>query len=165
MKIVLLSGFAGAGKDTFAEVLCQHKGYRRFAFADPIKEMVADQLGIPVQILHDPEGKKQIVHKNWYWFHETLPNEHRVGNICKSFCLPELFCTRNNRWDCGYTDYIVPASCNMGNKDWDRKWWHVDFWRDGWQLKKPPLLLVPVSICCKCIEARYRWCFHLRQIW
>jgi replication-associated recombination protein RarA len=26
MKIVLLSGFAGAGKDTFAEVLCEEKG-------------------------------------------------------------------------------------------------------------------------------------------
>jgi hypothetical protein len=61
MKIVLLSGFAGAGKDTFAEVLCEEKGYRRFAFADPIKEMIADQLNVKLELLHSPVGKMKVV--------------------------------------------------------------------------------------------------------
>lgn len=61
MKIVLVSGFAGAGKDAFAEVLCKYKGYKRFAFADSIKETISDSLGIPIFMLHDSEGKKQVV--------------------------------------------------------------------------------------------------------
>jgi hypothetical protein len=61
MKIVLVSGFAGAGKDTFSEVLCEHKGYRRFAFADPIKEMIAKKYNIPLEWLHSPTGKQKVV--------------------------------------------------------------------------------------------------------
>lgn len=61
MKIILLSGFAGAGKDTFAEVLCQHKGFTRFAFADPIKETIAKQFHVPLEWLHSPLGKQKIV--------------------------------------------------------------------------------------------------------
>lgn len=61
MKIVVVAGFAGAGKDTFANVLCKHKGYRRFAFADPIKEQVAQSLGVELQWLHSPVGKQKVV--------------------------------------------------------------------------------------------------------
>lgn len=61
MKIVLVSGFAGAGKDTFANVLCKHKGYRRFAFADPIKEQIAESLDVNLQWLHSPVGKQKVV--------------------------------------------------------------------------------------------------------
>lgn len=57
----MVSGFAGAGKDTFANVLCKYKGYRRFAFADPIKQSVAAQTNLPLEVLHSVEGKKQIV--------------------------------------------------------------------------------------------------------
>jgi dephospho-CoA kinase len=61
MKIVLLSGFAGAGKDTVASVLVSQKGYTRFAFADPIKEDMAAQLNLPVELFHTVEGKKRVV--------------------------------------------------------------------------------------------------------
>lgn len=61
MKIVLVSGFASAGKDTFANVLCKHKGYRRFAFADPIKEQIAESLGVNLEWLHSPVGKQKVV--------------------------------------------------------------------------------------------------------
>jgi dephospho-CoA kinase len=61
MKIVVVAGFAGAGKDTFANVLCKHKGYRRFAFADPIKEMIAEEHNVPLEWLHSPVGKQKVV--------------------------------------------------------------------------------------------------------
>jgi dephospho-CoA kinase len=61
MKIVLVAGFAGAGKDTFAKVLCEYKGYRRFAFADPIKEQIANQHNVPLEWLHSPLGKQKII--------------------------------------------------------------------------------------------------------
>ena len=61
MKIVLLSGFAYAGKDTFANVLCKHKGYRRFAFADPIKEIVSESLHVNLEWLHSSVGKQKVI--------------------------------------------------------------------------------------------------------
>lgn len=61
MKIVVVAGFAGAGKDTFASLLCKHKGYKRFAFADPIKETIAESLGVELQWLHSPVGKQKVV--------------------------------------------------------------------------------------------------------
>lgn len=36
--IIGLSGYAQSGKDTVAEYLVEHYGYRRIAFADPIRE-------------------------------------------------------------------------------------------------------------------------------
>lgn len=61
MKIILVSGFAYAGKDTFANVLCKHKGYRRFAFADPIKETIAETLNVNLDWLHSPVGKQKVI--------------------------------------------------------------------------------------------------------
>ncbi len=61
MKIVLVTGWVGSGKDTFANVLVKHKGYRRFAFADPIKEMVAQEHKIPIELLHTQVGKQTVV--------------------------------------------------------------------------------------------------------
>lgn len=61
MKIVFVGGFAGAGKDTFANVLCKEKGYKRFAFADPIKEKIAEEHGVPLEWLHSATGKQKVV--------------------------------------------------------------------------------------------------------
>ena len=61
MKIILLAGFSGAGKDTTADLLVKHKGYKRFAFADPIKERIAKDLDIPIELLHTVEGKQKVV--------------------------------------------------------------------------------------------------------
>jgi dephospho-CoA kinase len=61
MKIILLAGFAGSGKDTVASILVNQKGYTRFAFADPIKEEMAAELNQPLELFHSVEGKKQFV--------------------------------------------------------------------------------------------------------
>lgn len=61
MKIVLVTGWVGSGKDTFANVLVKHKGYRRFAFADPIKEQIAAEHNVPLELLHTQSGKQTVV--------------------------------------------------------------------------------------------------------
>lgn len=61
MKLILLSGFSGAGKDTVASILVLHKAYTRFAFADPIKQMIAENLQVPLDLLHSVEGKQTLV--------------------------------------------------------------------------------------------------------
>lgn len=60
MSIILLRGFSHSGKDFIGEVLCRIYGYKRFAFADSLKSMVAESIGCPVEKLHSQEGKLQI---------------------------------------------------------------------------------------------------------
>jgi len=58
MFIIGLTGKAGCGKDTAAEGLQYHLNFHRFAFADPIKEMVATLLGVSVTKWEDREWKE-----------------------------------------------------------------------------------------------------------
>ncbi len=44
-RIISLSGFAGSGKDTVADYLCQHHGYKRISFAAPLKDACAAIFG------------------------------------------------------------------------------------------------------------------------
>lgn len=41
MKLIALTGKAGAGKDTVADRLCEKHGFVRYAFAKPLKDMLA----------------------------------------------------------------------------------------------------------------------------
>lgn len=56
MKFIFLSGFAGSGKDTVADQIVS-MGYVKYAFAQPIKENVADLLSIPIEWCSDQEKK------------------------------------------------------------------------------------------------------------
>lgn len=60
MKIVALSGWKRSGKDTAAEVLIKN-GYTRVAFADVLKDMVAEEYGIPRSHLDDPQYKESAI--------------------------------------------------------------------------------------------------------
>jgi len=61
MRIVWLSGWAGAGKDTIAAILCNKYGYTRVAFADSLKDIVADTHGFQRCLCDTPEGKNFII--------------------------------------------------------------------------------------------------------
>lgn len=52
--LILLSGWAGSGKDAVAAVLTGQFGFRRFAFADPLKEAVAAATGFPAAMFERP---------------------------------------------------------------------------------------------------------------
>lgn len=53
-RILLVSGWAGSGKDAVAVAAT---GYRRVAFADPLKRHVAAIAGLPVSVFHDRAAK------------------------------------------------------------------------------------------------------------
>jgi hypothetical protein len=59
-QIVLLAGWAGSGKDLFGAYLTKNHGYRRYAFADPVKDLVAAGCGIDRASLDTAEGKAAI---------------------------------------------------------------------------------------------------------
>lgn len=60
MILLLLNGWSGAGKDAVAGLL-QERGFQRLAFADPLKEIVAKELGLPLDTLHSQEGKQRML--------------------------------------------------------------------------------------------------------
>ena len=62
MSIILLRGFSNSGKDFVGRILCEKFNYRRVAFADSLKKIVAKDFNCSVEQLHTQEGKLQICH-------------------------------------------------------------------------------------------------------
>jgi hypothetical protein len=58
---VWLSGWAGAGKDTIAAILCKKYGYTRIAFADSLKDYCASNFGFERGLCDTPEGKNTVI--------------------------------------------------------------------------------------------------------
>jgi hypothetical protein len=61
MKIVLLSGWSQAGKDTLGSILVAEHGFKRFAFADAAKDVAAKQYGFDRALADTQEGKQTVV--------------------------------------------------------------------------------------------------------
>lgn len=61
IQIIMLSGWAGSGKDTVANIMVSDHGYTRVAFADALKDDVHTSTGIPMQILHSPYMKMETL--------------------------------------------------------------------------------------------------------
>jgi hypothetical protein len=60
MSIILLRGFSQSGKDYVGNILCESYDYKRFAFADSLKMMVANEFNYPIEQLHSQEGKLKV---------------------------------------------------------------------------------------------------------
>ena len=58
LKIVLLSGWIGAGKDTVADLLVKHHGFQKFSFAKDLKDETAKEFGIPREWFDDQTMKR-----------------------------------------------------------------------------------------------------------
>jgi hypothetical protein len=64
MSIILLRGFSHSGKDYIGQILCETYEYKRFAFADSLKKIVAKEFGCPCEQLHTQEGKLLVCEKD-----------------------------------------------------------------------------------------------------
>jgi hypothetical protein len=60
MRIILLSGYAGSGKDIVGSLFVE-RGYKRYAFADKVKSFTAKRHGFPLEMTLTQEGKNTIV--------------------------------------------------------------------------------------------------------
>lgn len=58
---ILLSGWSGSGKDAVGQVLARMYGAKRLAFADHLKELVAEEYKFPVQWAHTTIGKQTML--------------------------------------------------------------------------------------------------------
>lgn len=62
--IVLISGWAHAGKDSVAKILVESYDFQKYAFADPIKQKVAEDEGIPLEWCYDQKKKAEALPSN-----------------------------------------------------------------------------------------------------
>ncbi len=66
MKIILLSGWSQSGKDTLGARLVAEHECKRFAFADPVKDVAASLYGFDRKLADTQEGKVTVVpQRNW----------------------------------------------------------------------------------------------------
>jgi hypothetical protein len=61
MKVILLSGWSTSGKDTVGAILEKKYNAVRFAFADVLKEIVANEFKFPIGWTHNEKGKMKIL--------------------------------------------------------------------------------------------------------
>ena len=59
-EIILITGYAGSGKDAAGSVL-QQNGYTRYAYADMLKIQTAHKYGFPFELTQTQEGKGTAV--------------------------------------------------------------------------------------------------------
>lgn len=62
--ILLISGWAHAGKDAVAKILVESYDFQKYAFADPIKQRVAEEEGIPLEWCYDQKKKAEALPSN-----------------------------------------------------------------------------------------------------
>lgn len=62
--IILIAGWAHAGKDSVAKILVESYDFQKVAFADPIKHQVARDLEIPLEWCYDQEKKASPLPNN-----------------------------------------------------------------------------------------------------
>ena len=59
--ILMMSGWAGSGKDAAASILMDELGFQRFAFADPLKHDVARETGLSLENFYSQHLKERLI--------------------------------------------------------------------------------------------------------
>lgn len=94
--LLLLLGYAGAGKDEFANWLVKNKGFVRMAFADELKQELSDKYSIPLEYFHNRELKEkpfpEFLLKR---IHDLLP----MSSTCRtSQITPRMLCIEHGKY-------------------------------------------------------------------
>jgi len=90
--IIGITGTAGSGKDTAAELICSilKDNCKVWHFADPLKQMCIDYLGLTYDDLYTREGKTKF---NEFWKMTNREILQKIGTDCfrNNFC-KDFYC-------------------------------------------------------------------------
>jgi hypothetical protein len=64
-KLIVLSGEAGAGKDSIAKLLVEQHGWQLYSLAVPLKRFVADMFGFTDEQLYGPSSARNAPDPRW----------------------------------------------------------------------------------------------------
>lgn len=99
--IIALSGWKRSGKDTVAEYLIQNYGAQRIAFADPLKESVAQQYGLTRAYIDDPATKEAPL------LHMPVDPRDAFSKTVTDFMRGEFRDQNGKRYDEGSPDSVM----------------------------------------------------------
>jgi hypothetical protein len=63
MQIVFISGYLQSGKDTVGDILCRHLSFKRYSFAEKLKDEVAEMHNFSRSSLDTTHGKRDSVRR------------------------------------------------------------------------------------------------------
>lgn len=78
MKVIAISGWKRSGKDASAQYLIDNKGFKRVAFADPLKDRVAEEYKVPRAHCDDPQFKEAAIEK-----YPVIPKDAYTLSVAK----------------------------------------------------------------------------------
>jgi hypothetical protein len=124
--LIALTGYKGSGKDTVASYMIKNWGFRRYAFADPLKKGIQSFFGWSDQEVNDPVMKEQI---DDYWGISPRQAMQWVGTEAMREGLASAFPrfkikTENRIWIKGFEKFysqhphenIVISDCRFQNE-------------------------------------------------
>lgn len=96
---IFITGYAGSGKDTLGQTLVERAGFTRLAFADALKEEVAEYLGITVPELNARKAEFRTLLQEWgtmrgvekhYWIEQWRLRRERIAGpvVCTDLRFP-----------------------------------------------------------------------------
>ena len=127
MNIIGLAGQAGSGKDTVADIICGELGYRRLAFADPIKLAAIELFGLTNYQISTRALKEQPVP---YWGLSPRQIMQRLGtevgrsihpDVWTRYAARRMATQRASGWV--ITDCRFDNELRMVRQHGGRVWW------------------------------------------
>lgn len=122
-RVVLLSGHAGAGKDTVADYMCARYGFMKLSFAAPIYDMLAKMLNVSVSELHEMKRDGEKVpgtHVMVRHALQTLGTEwgraHIDRNLWIKLCVRRIQVLAPDRWYNDLPQRFVVSDCRFPNE-------------------------------------------------
>lgn len=123
MSIILLRGFSHSGKDYVGNILCEKYGYKRYAFADSLKKLVADEFNYPLEKLHTQEGKLEVcksdsLHRTYrqILIDEALRMRNIDAGIFAKYCCQDILDLESVPDRIVITDWRYPNEFNIVSK-------------------------------------------------
>lgn len=122
-RVVLLSGHAGAGKDTVADYMCARYGFMKLSFAAPIYYMLAKMLNVSVSELHEMKRNGEKVpgtHVTVRHALQTLGTEwgraHIDTNLWVKMAIRKIQLLAPERWYNDLPQRFVMTDCRFTNE-------------------------------------------------
>ena len=120
IKLVGLTGLAGSGKDTVANIMATHFGYRKLAFADPLYQELSEAFEVEVADLRRRDCKETDVP---YLSLSRCRNKEFVNAILM------MLCEKSKRSGVDF-DYHKELSAWRSPR-WTLRMWGTDFRRSS----------------------------------
>ena len=138
-QCILLSGWSGSGKDAVGQSLGRLYGAKRLAFADYLKQLVAERYTFPVQWAHTTIGKQtmlscgQTVREVLFTEGQLIRQQQNDPELFARHVAEQLLADTTTQIFC-ITDWRLPVEHNVLSKvcfDHDIRLLKVRIRRDG----------------------------------